>query len=163
MTNIVVATRSGLAVGPDGTKYRLARGRTLADARHPLAQAHPDLFSAYTIELSVDDPEAGGDPAAERGDVATGAHKVGEVEAVAEDYRTQLATIAEGLYARGLVPAELDTDRPGWLAELIFAVIDAPATAAVDEPDDAPEAPAPDSLPKPRKRAPRPRAGDTQE
>ena len=146
MTNIVVATRSGLAVGPDGTKYRLARGRTLADARHPLAQAHPDLFSPYTIELTVDDPEAGGGNL-ERGEMS--AEVLGELvdaRSAAEGYRTQLATIAEGLYARGLVPADI------WLGH-----------RTGDEPDDAPEAPAPDSLPKPRKRAPRPRAGDTQE
>ena len=155
MTNIVVATRNGLAEGPDGTKYRLARGRTLADARHPLAQAHPDLFAPYTIELSVDEP--GGDAAAERGDVPSWPDKVAEVEQVAEGYRAQLAAIAEGLHARGLVPAELDTTAEGWLAALVFAVIDGPAAEQTDPP--AAAAPAePDELPKPRKRAaPRPR------
>lgn len=158
MTNIVVATRSGLVQGPDGSKYRLARGRTHADARHPLVQACPDLFAPYEIELSVAD----GEPAAERGDVATWADKVREVEATAEGYREQLAAIAEGLYSRGLVPAELDTEREGWLAELLFAVIDGPSSAADAEPSpDAPDVPAPASLPKPRKRVaarPRPEA-----
>jgi len=161
MTNIVVATRSGLAEGPDGTKYRLARGRTLADARHPLAAAYPEMFAPYSIELSVDEPEADGDPAAERGDVATWADKVREVEATADGYRVQLATIAEGLYSRGLVPAELDTDREGWLADLVFAVIDGPAPEV--EPKGAPAPAEPAELPKARKRAARPRAGDPQE
>lgn len=160
MTNIVVATRNGLAEGPDGAKYRLARGRTLADARHPLAQAHPELFAPYSIELSVDEPD--GDAAAERGDVSSWPDKVAEAEAVADGYREQLAAIAEGLHARGLVPADLDTTVEGWLAELVFAVIDGPAPEQADPPAAA-KAAEPADLPKPRKRAaPRPRPAATE-
>jgi hypothetical protein len=163
MTNILVATRSGLASAPDGSKYRLARGRTLADARHPLAVAYPEMFAPYAIELSVDDDAsltAAGD--ASRVDEALQARQI-EAEAVADGYRMTLATIADGLEVRGLVPAELDTTREGWLVELLFGIIDAPAQAAEDEPADAPAPAQPAELPKPRKRAPRPRAGDTQE
>jgi len=155
--SIVVAARSGLAVGPDGAKYRLAAGRTLADSRHPLAQAHPELFAPYQIELSVDEPE--GDPAAERGDVSSWPEKVAEAEQIAEGYRTQLAAIAEGLYARGLVPADVDTTAEGWLAELVFAVIDGPASEQAEPPTPA----EPEELPKPRKRAARPRAASPAE
>lgn len=157
--SIVVATRSGLAASADGSKYRLARGRTLADSRHPLVQEHPELWAPYHIELSVDEPE--GDAAAERGDVPSWPEKVAEVEQVADGYRAQLAAIAEGLYARGLVPADVDTDREGWLADLVFAVLDAPAAdpsrAAADDAPPAVQAAEPESLPKPRKRAARPR------
>jgi hypothetical protein len=166
-TEIVVANRSGLAEGPDGTKYRLVRGRTLADARHPLPQAHPNLFSPYRIDLSYEgddvSPSAAGDvshDAAAGGD--TWADKVREVEATAASYRTQLATIVDGLQVRGLVPAETDTTREGWLAELVFAVIDRQQTGA--DPETGPEAPEV-SADRPRKRtprrpAPRPAASD---
>jgi len=159
-TRIVVATRSGLAQGPDGSKYRLARGRTLADARHPLAAAYPEMFAPYAIDLPYDGDEASA-PAADdassgpEGDGSTWADKVAEVEAIADGYRAQLAAIADGLYERGLVPADLDTDREGWLADLVFTVIDGQQT----DPEPATEAPVvePESLPRPRKRAARPR------
>jgi hypothetical protein len=53
-TEIVVATRSGLVSGPDGTKFRLVRGKTLADARHPIAEQFPELFAAHTIDLPIE-------------------------------------------------------------------------------------------------------------
>ena len=160
---IVVANRNGLAQGPDGAKYRLAAGRTLADARHPLAQAHPELFSPYSIELGYE-----GDEAADEGNLAQGEQaaelvaELADARTAAEQYRVQLAAIAEGLHARGLVPADLDTEREGWLADLVFAVLDAPAA----EPEPAPELPKavtgePAALPKtPRRRAARPAPTD---
>lgn len=154
--SIVVATRSGLASSADGSKYRLARGRTLADSRHALVQEHPELWAPYHIELSVDEPD-GGTPT--EGSAAA-QYEAAEAEATAERYREQLAAIAEGLHARGLVPADVDTDREGWLADLVFAVIDEPSRAAADDGNAAPEvakAAEPEKLPAPRKRA-RPRA-----
>jgi hypothetical protein len=158
-TDIVVATRSGLAEGPDGAKYRLARGRTLADARHPLAAAHPELFSPYTIDLPYEGDEASlGDRVAVEPDAAL-ALELTEARATAESYREQLAAIAEHLHARGFVPPELDTEREGWLAELIADIL---AHAEIREPSDAAANDAsapkvePGPLPRPRKRAPRP-------
>jgi hypothetical protein len=163
-TRIVVATRSGLAVGPDGSKYRLARGRTLADARHPLAAAYPEMFAEYAIELPYEGDEPSS-PAAGDGNLAQGEATAGlvadlaDARAAADSYRAQLAAIAEDLYGRGLVPADVDTEREGWLAELIANILD---RSRVEDPvakGDAPEAPTvePGPLPRPRKRAARPR------
>lgn len=143
-TQIVVANRSGLAVGPDGAKYRLVRGRTHADARHPLAQAHPDLFSPYAIELPYEGDEA--PEGSETLDDLRGS--LDSVKQVTEGYRAQLAAIADGLHERGLVQADLDMTVEGWLAELVFAIIDRQQTGAAPTP--APELPTP-----PRKRAAR--------
>lgn len=158
--SIVVATRSGLAASADGSKYRLARGRTLADARHPLVQEHPELWAPYHIELSVNEPGTVGGPTQDETSAAR-AFELAEARDTAERYREQLAAIAEGLYARGLVPADVDTDREGWLADLVFVVLDGPAAdpsrAAGDDAPPTVQAAEPESLPKPRKRTPRPR------
>lgn len=159
MTEIVVAVRNGLAQAPDGSNHRLVRGRTLADARHPLAQNHPELFGPYSIDLPYDGPDA------ESGSLAAGevsGELVGELadaRSAAESYRTQLAAIAEGLHERGLVPADLDTEREGWLAALVFAVIDAPPAGTEASAAALPETVVgkPEALPKaPRRRTPRP-------
>jgi hypothetical protein len=161
---IVVANRSGLAQGPDGAKYRLAAGRTLGDARHPLVQEHPELFSPYQIELSVDSsdtPEVDDEtPVALRASLQLAAE---EAQATAEGYRKQLATIAEGLHDRGLVPADVDTTREGWLAELVFATLDASPPAADDASRDAgaPELPNPPARKRAPRRAAAPRTGGT--
>lgn len=156
-TEIVVARRSGLASSPDGGKHRLVKGKTLADARHPLAREYPELFMPYTIDLPYEGgDEPTGDSAAERGDVPPWPEKVAEVEAVAEGYRAQLAAIAGGLSERGLVPDGVETDREGWLADLVFAVIDQQQTGADPLPaeGDGEKPPRePGELPKPRKRA----------
>lgn len=134
MTSIVIATRSGLARHPDGGQFRLVRGKTLADARHPLVTAYPELFAPHTVDLPVDEPEAdqGG-------------------------YRAQLAAIAEGLHERSLVPADVDTEAEGWLATLVLGLVD--RLAVLDEaPSSDPEEPVrePAALPKARgRRAPR--------
>jgi hypothetical protein len=160
-TRIVVANRSGLAASPDGSKYRLAAGRTLADERHPLVTAYPDLFSPYEIHLPYEGDEPDGPSAAERGDVPSWPERVAEVEATAEGYREQLAAIAEDLHTRGLVPADIDTSSEGWLAALIADILD---RSRVEDAAPAPEGKlpeaAPDALPKPRKRAPRPKPAD---
>jgi len=155
MTDVVIATRSGIVTAPDGTKHRLVRGKTLADARHPLAVAYPELFAPHTVDLAVDDELELGESATGRDDVPTWKDKVAEVEQTAEGYREQLAAIVEGLHDRNLVPADTDMTRPGWLAELLFTILDGPA--GEPEPEGKhPEAPVGD-LPKPRKRAARPR------
>lgn len=152
MTKILVANRSGMAQAPDGSKYRLAAGRTLADARHPLVQAYPDLFSPYAIELSV----AAEDDASPATSEATAA-----AQAEAEGYRMQLAAIVDGLQARGLVDESTDMSYEGWLSATLFGIIDRQQTGADPSPVGQPAADAtasePEALPKPRKRAARPR------
>lgn len=121
MTEIVVAKRSGVITAPDGTKHRVVRGRTLADARHPVAAAYPDAFMPYAIDLPY---EGDGESAAERGDVPSWPDKVAEVEATAEGYREQLAAIVEAIATRGLMPADVDMSHEGWLVEVVAGILD---------------------------------------
>jgi hypothetical protein len=126
MTEIVVSKRNGIITAPDGSKYRVVRGRTFADARHPVAKAYPDSFMPYKIDLPYEgDDEHDGPSAAERGDGETWPGKVAEAESVAEGYRLQLATIVDGLQTRGLMPVDVDTEREGWLVEVLFGILDA--------------------------------------
>lgn len=101
--DIVIATRSGVVSGPDGAKHRLIRGKTLADARHPVAREFPELFSPYTIDL----PHEGDEPAAG-----------------ADEYREQLAAIVEVLREHDALPDESEMNEPGWLARAVAALFD---------------------------------------
>ena len=150
-TEIVVANRSGMAEAPDGSKHRLVRGRTLADARHPLAAAYPDLFSPYTIDL----PYEGDEPspaAANDGSERELEQRLDDATATAADYRQQLAAIVEVLHAHDALPPEDATTEPGWLARAVAKLFDSAP------PGDAPAAPkVPEPAAMPRKRAARPR------
>lgn len=150
MTKIVVANRTGLASAPDGSNYRLARGRTLADARHPLVAAYPDMFSEYSIDLPYEESE---EAVAGRPDAAGATDaEMAEARAAAEEYREQLAAIVEVLRAHDALPAEEAMSEPGWLARAIEASLTAAAPASGDASAlEAPELPAA----RPRKRAPR--------
>lgn len=122
-TEVVIATRSGLVSGPDGAKFRLVRGKTLADARHPIARQFPELFAPHTIDL----PYEGDEPAADAVDLPEGVESVAELVTLANDMREQLVRLRDGLVERGIVGAN-GADLPthvGWLADEVFAALDA--------------------------------------
>lgn len=149
MTSIVIATRDGILTAPSGEKFRMVRGKTLADARHPAVAAYPDNWMPVEVDISVDDPEQA-DPGQLEDDFAT---ELAEATAEAEEYRAQLVAITDVLMSRGMVPAGTDTDKPGWLAEAVTVALDTLIHAPHDsgsEPDDVPPPPAP------RKRTARP-------
>jgi hypothetical protein len=158
VTEIMVSKRSGIAVGPDGVKHRVHRGKTLADARHPLVQSQPNDWSPMQIELNVegDDAHAAVDEAALeelRSDLA-------EVEELAEARGSELQRLADGLAARGLtLPAE-DDRAPGWLVDVALEAVDLAQhdvvlTRANPEPAPVAAVPAPRA---PRAAKPKPRA-----
>lgn len=143
MTEIVMACRDGILRAPSGEQFRLVRGKTLADARHPAVVANPDTFMPVQVDISVEDTDPGyleDDVAVELAELR---EKAEAAEAEANDYRAQLVTIADLVMAAGRVPPGTDTDRPGWLADVIRAIV-AEAPVAL-----------PDEVPPPRKRAPR--------
>jgi hypothetical protein len=125
MTEIVVSKRDGTAVAPDGTRYRVKRGRTLAHANHPVVEAHPHDWLPMHIELATEDapsaPEGLDELRAQLED-AQGETQAAEDEAAA--HREQLTRLADGLHARQLVPAGIDTERPGWLVDLVLEALD---------------------------------------
>jgi hypothetical protein len=120
MTEILVATRDGVLTAPGGEKFRLHRGRTLADARHPAAVAYPDNFMPMQVELSVEDDA----PTPE--DLGT---ELSMCEAERDGFRSQLAAIADGVASRGLLPDDLDTSVEGWLATLVLGLLDTAVVA----------------------------------
>lgn len=149
MTQIMVSKRDGVARAPDGTQYRVHRGKTLADARHPLVEAYPQDWQPMEVHLPVegDDSTSVGEAEIEqlRNDLA-------EVEETAESYRKQLEAVAEELARRKLLPENTTTE--GWLAEAVRVALDASYGQGRD--DEAGGAPTEQSAPKPpRKRAPR--------
>lgn len=124
MAEILIAKRDTVLVTPGtGEKFRLIRGRTLADARHPAAAAYPENFMPVQIELNCNDPDHSGDedPAEVVEEYRARLH---EALALADSYRAQLTRIVDELMSRGLMPADIDTDREGWLVEVVAGVLD---------------------------------------
>lgn len=63
--SLVIATRNGTVTGPDKANWRLVRGKTIADSRHPVVVAYPENWMALEVELSVEgDTEAADEGAA---------------------------------------------------------------------------------------------------
>lgn len=163
MTDIVVASRAGILVGPDGVKYRLVAGKTLAHASHPAVVANPRIFTPMTIEI-VDPALA---EAAEADEQATElAGELHEARAEADRYREQLAGIADLVLTRGLPEHYgVDVEREGWLAEVVARLLAEGDQGEPDSsvPEQVTEATAPAAVPPPRgarKPAARRPAGD---
>ena len=152
MTQIMVSRREGVATAPDGTKYRVHRGRTLADARHPLVVAWPADWAPMQVELTVEEPVTAADGApADLEELEELRNDLAEAEEVRDAALEQLGRIADGLAERGYV-LPLDEDRgPGWLAGLALGLLDEAATR--------PSLPAPPVAPPREPRAAKPRAG----
>ena len=141
MTSIVVSKRDGVAREPNGTQHRVARGKTLADARHPLVLAYPGDWAPMVVELSVDD--APGTAAANSDDLldrlGQAENDLAEVEELAEHRGVELQRLADALDARGLVPDPRPA-RNGWLVDLVLDLLPpllegtAPAELPVDAP-----------------------------
>lgn len=154
MTEIVVASRDGILRAPDGTQYRMVRGKTLADARHPGVLANPNDFMPVAVELSMEDADPGyleDDIAVELAELREKAAHAESAEADAREYKAQLVAIADTLRKRNAIPVDVDTDKPGWVADCVSRAL-APAS-------DPGPAPADDDVPPPaatrKPRAPR--------
>lgn len=156
MTSIVVATRDGILTGPDGTNYRLVRGKTLGDARHPAIAAYPDNFMPVEIELSHDAEAA--DPGHLEDDFAVELAELQEEKAQADEaangYMSQLAAIADLLAERGMVPD--DTGTEGWLTRAVAAALDRDVSRETSPTpaDDEDDIPPPVAARKPRGKTP---------
>jgi hypothetical protein len=138
MTEIMVSKRDGIAKGPDGTKYRVARGKTLADAAHPVVVAYPNDWQPMRVELSVESPGVTvGDVEA----LEELRNELAEMEETAQVLSGELTRLLDGLMARGYkVPAEDDREA-GWLVEFALGALDQARTAATTAADVAPESP----------------------
>lgn len=139
MTSIVVAKRDGIATAPDGTKYRTARGKTLADARHPLVEAYPGDWTPMRVDLPVDEPEGiEHPPCAAQDEVDELRNDLAEAEELAEHRGAELLRLAEGLAGFGYtLPDEADRG-PGWLVDLVLDALPVLAPAPAELPVDAP-------------------------
>jgi hypothetical protein len=152
MTQIVVSKRDGILTAPDGTKTRVARGKTLADARHPAVEAHPRDWMPVELTLTVDEPPAGDfdTPLGIRHEqVVQLENDVAELEETLAQRDAELTRLADTLAARGVdLPAEDDRE-PGWLVDLVFRELD--RAYGIEAELFVPPAPA-IAPPKPRKR-----------
>jgi hypothetical protein len=133
VTSIVVSKRDGIVKAPDGTKYRVARGKTLADARHPVVEAYPHDWVPMVVALSVEDG-APGSATANSDDLhdrlGQAENDLAEVEELAEHRGAELVRLAEGLAGFGYdLPAEADR-RPGWLVDLVLDALPVRAATA---------------------------------
>lgn len=130
MTGLWIATRDGVIANPEsGEKFRIVKGRTLGDPRHPAVAAYPENWHPLDIELTVDDP----DPDAE-GEATQLAGELHDARNEADGYREQLAAIAQLVADRGLVDRfGVQPDHEGWLVELLGLALDNPG-----EPEDEP-------------------------
>jgi hypothetical protein len=165
MTNqIVVSRRDGILTAPDGTKHRVARGKTLADADHPAVIANPGDWVPMVVTLSVADRRPGvpqDSTAAAEIDELNG--QVTELEETLAGRDAELTRLVEGLAAAGIgLPAEDDRE-PGWLVDLVLAALGPADLRDEPAPADIVEVLAPIAPPKPRKRTALPlttRTGD---
>lgn len=130
MTSIVVARRDGIIRDPEsGAQYRTHRGRTLADARHPVVLAHPTEWLPMEVHLSVD-----GGPAPETADdrAAILEDQVGELVAERDELAGILTAVQQTLARGGLLDG-VDTSEPGWLVRTIAEALE--VESDVEEPD----------------------------
>jgi hypothetical protein len=136
MTEIVVSKRDGIVTAPDGTKTRVHRGRTLADASHPVVVANPRDWSPMHVDLSVQ----GSDPVNTAGSEADDLrNELAEVEELAESRGNELRRLADALVERGYaVPKD---QQPGWVVDLALTALDASSSSPGPVP--APKAPRP--------------------
>lgn len=157
MTQIVVSRRDGILRAPDGTKWRVARGKTLADAEHPAVLANPGDWTPMVVTLTVDDrPE---DERATDGPLPEGGaarlaqleNDVTELEETLAGRDEVFASLVEGLAARDFeLPAEDDRE-PGWLVDLVLRLVDERASTRSSPPRATPvPAVAPPSRPRKR-------------
>ncbi len=170
MTGIVVSRRDGILRAPDGTKHRVARGKTLADADHPAVLANPQDWIPMTVALTVADrPEApsGAEVPATHEQVAQFENDVAELEETLAQRDAEFVRLVDGLSAAGVtLPAE-DDRRAGWVVDLVLDTLgrlgsDSLPSFIEDPEPPQPAGPAPIAPPKPRKRTgppPMPPAG----
>jgi len=147
-SKLMIARRDGTVRNTEtGERYRLLKGRTVADAEHPAVKLYPEAFMPLTVELRVEDEQrAVSDPESD-GDLA---EELAEVESERDYAQGVLRGLAEALAERGLVDRDNPPNHEGWLAETLLAAIDRAAAPTVSE------VPAGTAAPKPRR--PRPRA-----
>lgn len=176
MTGIVVSRRDGILTAPDGSKHRVARGKTLADADHPAVLANPRDWTPMVVTFTVGDRPEGVEVPASHTQVEQFENDLAELEETLAQRDAELSRLARGLEAAGLtLPAE-DERAPGWLVDLALEAVGAglnalkaqtgsaaaraEALAKLDKPAPAPEAvkaeapqpAAPIAPPKSRKR-----------
>jgi hypothetical protein len=148
MSEIVVSKRDGIVTGPDGVKHRVYRGKTLADAAHPIVQAHPNDWVPMHVELAL--PGAHVPPAASHAeqlqhdnDLDVLRNDLAEAEETAETLTAELTRLAGGLATRGYELPDEDDREPGWLVDLVLRSLDEAPPAGAVPPPKPPRAPKP--------------------
>lgn len=138
MTQIVVSRRDGILRAPDGTRHRVARGRTLAEADHPAVLANPGDWSPMVVTLTTPGrPErsaaalpGGAEVPASHAQVEQFENDLAELEETLASRDAELGRLVDGLAALGVrLPAE-DGRTPGWLVDLVLDTLANATTSA---------------------------------
>lgn len=140
-SKVVVARKNGLLAGPDGSRIRITRGKTYADAGHPAVVEFPEAWADLPVTLTAAGPEPIGAPdSVAPGLVGDLQARIDELEDTAAAYREQLTRMAGLMIERGYVTGETDTESDGWLVRLMTAVLDQVGATPEATPDAAPAA-----------------------
>lgn len=125
MTELLIARTNGVLRAPDGTQYRVVRGKTLAAATHPAAAAYPEAF--MPVEIHLPGPDGAAHSAVEADTkVRELAEALDEQTAQTDALVEQLTRIGALLDERGLLDG-VDRERPGWLADRLAELLAPPA------------------------------------
>jgi hypothetical protein len=126
---IVVSRRDGVLTAPNGVKWRVVRGKTLADADHPAVAANPRDWAPIEITLTVDQsgPDVGSSDRDATLDELRSAledarGEQAELEETLSQRDAELSRLAEGLAAAGV--ALPDDRQPGWLCDLALEAVE---------------------------------------
>jgi hypothetical protein len=140
-SKVVVARKNGLLAGPDGSRIRITRGKTYADAGHPAVTEFPEAWADLPVTLAADGPAPQGEQdSGAPGLVADLQARIEELEETAGGYREQLQRMAQLMIERGYVTDETNTQSDGWLVRLVTAVLDRLGGTPDASPDSAPAA-----------------------
>jgi hypothetical protein len=125
---VMIATGEGTFKCSDGSLYRIERGRSTADAEHPLVKEFPNAWAPFAVHFGA--PESGTVPADPERDekLERLRAELAEVSEAIESYRQILSTISDGLETRGLL-TDVDTHVEGWLVTAVFGALDGQAPA----------------------------------
>jgi hypothetical protein len=133
---VMIATGEGTFKCSDGSLYRIERGRSTADAEHPLVREFPNAWAPFAVHFGA--PDSGTVPADPERDekLEELREELTQASETIDSYRQVLSTISDGLEVRGLLVG-VDTSRQGWLVDAVFAALPgcpAPTPEAPSEP-----------------------------
>jgi hypothetical protein len=135
---VMIATGEGIFKCSDGSLYRIERGRSTADAEHPLVKEFPNAWAPFAVHFGA--PESSTVPADPERDekLERLRAELAEVSEALDHYQDIYSTISVGLRERDLLKG-VDVSAEGWLVAAIFAAVDQMRLPAPETPSEPAE------------------------